>query len=167
MLSLKLPKDVVADSRHDRVLKLLTSHMVPVWEEAELQIPALPLNDALAAECRHAVTARFAIPGLESIEEVLANEQKGLDALLEKPGNVPQSPRVSRLLLMSNDGSRRFYRDCESLLLKYDQRLMGCRLDVSGDNFGSIVFGYPKLMRALLFVDKKAVARALLTLASG
>ena len=164
---LKLPKDVAADSRHGAICKLLTTNTTPVWDGAELQVPTLPLNQALAAECRRAVTTGLATPGLEAIEEVLASEQKGLDALLEKAPKVPQNPRVSRLLLMSNDGSKRFYRDCESLLVKYDQRLIGCRLDVTGDAFGSVVFGYPKLMRALLFVDKKAVARALLTLALG
>jgi hypothetical protein len=167
MLSLKLPKDVAADSRHDAVWKLLTTNTTPLWEAAELRVPTLPLNRALAAQCHRAVTTGLATPGLEAIEGVLASEQKGLDALLEKAPQVPQNPRVSRLLLMSNDGSKRFYRDCEALLVKYDQRLIGCRLDVTGDNFGSVVYGYPKLMRALLFVDKKAVARALLTLVLG
>jgi hypothetical protein len=87
-----------------------------------------------------------------------------LDALVAKAPDAPKAPRVSRLLLMSNDGSKRFCRDCASLLTQYDQRVIGCRLDITGDEFGSAVFGYPKLVRALLFVDKKAVARALLAL---
>jgi hypothetical protein len=164
MTSLRLPKDVAADARHDAICKLLTTNMTPVWEGSELQVPTLPLNQALAAECRRAVHIGFAVPGLEAIEEALAAEQKGLDALFKKAPHVPHNPRASRLLLMSNDGSKRFYRDCEALLVKYDQRLIGCRLDVTGESFGSAVLGPQKLARALLFVDKKAVARALLTL---
>ncbi|HEY5960319.1 MAG TPA: hypothetical protein VIV60_27385 [Polyangiaceae bacterium] len=164
MTSLKLPKDVAADDRHDAVWKLLTTNTLPLWEGSELLVPTLPLNQALAAECRRAVHIGFAIPGLEAIEEVLAGEQKGLELLFKKAPDVPHNPRASRLLLMSNDGSNRFYRDCEALLVKYDQRLIGCRLDVTGEGFGSAVLGSQKLARALLFVDKKAVARVLLTL---
>ena len=79
-----MPKDVAADSRHDAICKLLTTNTTPVWDGAELQVPTLPLNHALAAECRRAVTTGLVTPGLEAIEEVLASEQKGLDALLEK-----------------------------------------------------------------------------------
>lgn len=164
MLRLKLPKDVAADGRHDAVWKLLSTNTTPLSEGSELQVPSLPLSQSLAAECRLALRNGLATPGLEAIAEVLASEQKGLDALRKRAAVAPQNPRVSRLLLMSNDGSKRFYRDCESLLCRYDQRLIGCRLAVTGDDFGSAVYGYPKLMRAILFVDKKAVARALLAL---
>jgi hypothetical protein len=164
MLTLRLPKDVAADDRHNTVWTLLTTNMTPLWEEGELQVPTLRPNQGLAAECRRDTAAGLATPGLEAIEELLASEQKGLDALIEKAPTATQNPRVSRLLLMSRDGSRRFYRDCEALLIKYEQRLIGCRLDITGEDFGSLVFGYPKLVRALLFIDKKAVSRALLAL---
>ena len=166
MLTLKLPKDVAADPRHDAVWNLLTTNAMTLWEGGNLLVPTLPLNQGLADECRQSITDRLAIPGLEAIGKVLASEQKGLDALIAKAPNAPQNPRVSRLLLMSNGGSKRCYRDCEALLAKYDQRVMGCRLDVTGNHFGSVIFGKPKLVHAVLFVDKKAVARALLALAS-
>jgi hypothetical protein len=165
MLPLRLPKDVAADPRHETICALLATNTTPLWEGANLRVATFPLNDEMTRECRRSIAAGLAIPGLEAIGDVLASEQKGLDALIAKAPDAPQNPRVSRLLLMSNDGSKRFYRDCESLLAQYAQRVIGCRLDVTGDNFGAVVFGYPKLVRAVLFVDKKAVARALLTLA--
>jgi hypothetical protein len=166
MLTLKLPKDVAADPRHDAVWTLLAANTTPLWEGASLRVPTLPLNQGLANECRQAVADRLAIPGLEAISKVLASEQKGLDALIAKAPSVPQNPRVSRLLLMSNGGSKRFYRDCEAMLAKYDQRVIGCLLEVTGNHLGSVIFGKPKLVHAVLFVDKKAVARALLALVS-
>lgn len=164
MLPLRLPKDVVADPRHDAVCHLLTASVTPLWEGATIRVPTLPLNHGLAAECRRAIGAGLAIPGLESIEELLRGEQNGLDALNAKSPSRPQNPRVSRLLLMSRDGSTRFYRDCEALLAQYEQRVIGCRLDATGEDFGLAVFGRPKLVRAILLVDKKAVSRTLLTL---
>ena len=166
MLALKLPKDVAADTRHDAVWHLLTTNTTALWEGATLQVPTLPLNQELAAECRQCIAEGLAIPGLEAIGKLLASEQKGLDALNARAPNVPQNPRVSRLLLMSNGGSKRFYRDCEALLAQYDQRVIGFRLDATGNQLGLVVFGKPKLVHAVLFVDKKAVARALLALVS-
>jgi len=125
MLTLKLPKDVAADPRHDAVWDLLTTNTTPLWDGANLRVPKFALNQGLAAECSQSVNDRLAIPGLEAISKVLASEQKGLDALMAKAHSVPQNPRVSRLLLMSNGGSKRFYRDCEAMLAKYDQRVIG------------------------------------------
>ena len=164
MLPLRLPKNVVADPRHDAVCDLLTANTAPLWDSANSRVPTLALNQGLAAECRRSIANGQAIPGLESICEVLRGEQNGLDALNAKAPDKPQNPRASRLLLLSSDGSTRFYRDCDSLLTEYDQRVIGCRLDVTGADFGLALFGCPKLVRALLLVDKKAVARALLTL---
>jgi len=164
MLTLKLPKDVVADSRHDAVRNLLTTNTRPLWEDGSVHVPTFPLGPDLATECQQAIALGAAFQGLETIVKVLASEQKGLDALVAKAPDRPQQPRVSRLLLMANDGSKRFYRDCDSLLVKYTQRLLGCRLDVTGEVFGTALAGYPKLVRAVLIVEKKAVARALLAL---
>ena len=164
MLTLKLPKDVVADLRHDAVRNLLTTNTRPLWDDGNIHVPTFPLCLELATECQQAIALGVAFQGLETIVKVLASEQKGLDALLVKSPDRPQQSRVSRLLLVANDGSKRFYRDCDSLLTKYAQRLLGCRLDVTGEVFGTALAGYPKLVRAVLVVDKRAVARALLAL---
>jgi hypothetical protein len=158
---LKLPKDVVADHRHDSVLSLLTSATTPLWERGEQAVATLSLTSPFARELQHIVNADLATQGLEQIEKLLAREQKGLKALAEK---APQSERISRLLLVSKDGSERFYRDCDRLLRSHSQRLVACKLDIDGDGFGRALFGFPKLTRALLITDKRAVARALLSM---
>ena len=64
------------------------------------------------------------IIGYESVEKILANERKGLQ-------NVDnQSERVSRLLIVTNDGSPRFYRELKFLQNKEGGRVLICRLDV-------------------------------------
>jgi hypothetical protein len=161
---MKLPKDVVADPRHDAVMKLLTEDTRVLWENGVTEVPSFALNPRLTEAIQRAFALKQAFQGLEQISKELAFEQKGLDALLAKTPGKPQNPRISRLLLIANDGSERFYRECDSLLNRYGQRLLGCRIDVTGEELGEAAFGSPKLVRAALIVDKKATAQILLSL---
>ena len=161
---LKLPKDVLADPRHDAVANLLAAHAGLLWESGRHPVATLPLTAALAAELRGALAGGQACQGLELITDKLESEQKGLDALTRKAPDSPQNARVSRLLFLADDGSTRFYRDCDALLSKYPQRVLACRLDVPGEALGQALFGAPKMVRSVLVVDKAAAARALLAL---
>jgi hypothetical protein len=160
----KLPKDVIADPRQELLLKLLTEHARPLCENSRNQVATFPLNAALAVILRQALAFNQAVRGVELIVPALAREQKGLDALNQKSGGASQVARISRVLFMATDGSTRFYRDCDSLLSRYPQRLLGCLLDITAFAFGEALFGSPNLVRALLVIDKKAASRALLAL---
>jgi hypothetical protein len=84
--------------------------------------------------------------------------------LIQKDPASPQAQRISRVLFMANDGSERSFRECDTLLFSYSQRLVGCRLEISGEELGTALFGAPRLVRAILVSDKKAAARTLLAL---
>lgn len=161
---LKLPKDVVADPRHDAVLNLLAAHAGLLWEGGKNQVATLPMTGALVVELRGALSAGLAAQGLELITEKLAGEQKGLDAARRKTPDSPQNARVSRILFLAADGSTRFYRDCDALLSRYPQRLLACRLEVPGEALGEALFGGAKLVRSVLVFDKTFGAKALLAL---
>ena len=161
---LKLPKDVVADPRHDAVVNLLTTHAGVLWEGGRNQVATLPLTEALSGTLRGALAAGQACQGLELLTDKLANEQKGLDAVSAKSPESPQNARVSRILFLANDGSTRFYRDCDALLSRYSQRLLACRLDVTGEELGNALRGNSKMVRSVLVFDKKFGAQALLAL---
>jgi hypothetical protein len=161
---LKLPKDVVADPRHDALVTLLNAHAALLWEKGKNQVATLPMTTALAAELRDALVAGHACQGLELITERLRSEQKGLDALSKKAPESPQNARASRVLFLANDGSTRFYRDSDALLTQYQQRVLACQLEIAGEEFGNALFGAPRMVRSVLVVDKKAAAKALLAL---
>jgi hypothetical protein len=161
---LKLPKDVVADPRHDAVVNLLTGNARVLWESGRHPVATLPMTDALCAVLRNALADGHAYQGLEFVTDKLASEQKGLDAASKKTPESPQNARASRILFLANDGSTRFYRDCDALLSRYPQRLLACRLEVSGDALGSALLGSAKLVRSVLVFDKKVFAQALLAL---
>lgn len=162
--SLKLPKDVVADPRHDAVVNLLVTRAGLLWEGGRNSVATLPLTEALSGTLRGALAAGQAYQGLELLTEKLASEQKGLDAAIAKSPDSPQNARVSRILFLANDGSTRFYRDCDALLSRYAQRLLACRLEVTGEELGNALRGGSKMVRSVLVVDKKLGAQALLAL---
>jgi hypothetical protein len=164
MSILKLPKDVVADPRHDALVSLLAKNTSLLWERGHAPVPTLPMTDALATVLRRALAEGHASQGLEHIGDVLAGEQKGLDALKRKAPESPQNARVSRILFISNDGSPRFYRDVDALLARYPQRLLVCRLDISGEELGPKLVSSDKLIRSVLVTDKRIGALALLAL---
>ena len=161
---LKLPKDLTADPRHDAVSNLLTAHAGLLWKGGRNQVATLPMTDVLAAVLRGALAVGLAAQGLELITDKLATEQKGLDAASAKAPEGPQNTRVSRILFLANDGSTRFYRDCDALLSRYPQRLLACRLEVPGEELGNALLGSSRLVRSVLVFDKKVGAKALLAL---
>ena len=160
---IRLPKELSDDPRHGAVTELLAADVAPLWESGRHSVPTVPLTQGLVHILRQTLHTGLAVQGFELISKKLAAEQLGLDAVSEK-SPAPPSARVSRLLIVANDGSKRFYRDCDGLLTRYAARLAACRLDLTGDALGEAVFGQPKLVRSMLIVDKKAVSRALLSL---
>jgi len=161
---LKLPKDIPAGPEQDALQALFANPPLPLWEKGAHRVVTLPLAIPFSIELRHALGASLATQGLEQISKELANEQKGLDALAAKTPTAAQAPRISRLLFLANDGSERFYRECDALLTRYPQRLLACKLDASGEALGEALYSGPKLVRAILVTDKKAAARILLSL---
>jgi hypothetical protein len=164
MTPLELPKDVVADPRHGALVALLAGAAGPLWEESELAVATLPPSDGLLADLRAALGMGQACQGLELVADKLAAEKRGLDAASAKPGAQAHAPRVSRVLFVAADGSKRFYRDVEALVRKHATRLLVVRLDVGGELLGEALLGEKRLVRAVLVQDKRACAKALLAL---
>jgi hypothetical protein len=160
----RLPKDIVAHERHDAIASLLSKNLRPLREGSQLKVATLSMNEEFTRELARALLHGHATQGLEAIEDLLAKEQKGLSALAKKTPDQPPRERISRLLLVTKDGSERFYHDCDSLVSKYTSRLICCRLDLSGEELGARVLPKPGMVRAILLHDKKALSRVLLTL---
>jgi hypothetical protein len=164
---IRLPKDVTSNPRHDAVMALLTTNVLPLWESAHHSIATVPVNPTLAQELRQALAFGQATQGLEAIVETLAREQKGLNALTKKGAGQTQAARISRILFITSDGSTRFCHDCDSLLSRYETRMAGLRLAATGEELGNAIFGESRLVRAILVHDKRVVARTLLALVPG
>lgn len=102
--------------------------------------------------------------GLERIQTTLQNEETGL-ALQESKQKSPKSQnKITRLLIVSNDGSERFYRDCERLLTLYHHRILGLKLNVSSSVLGSSFFGKDTAVKSILITRRETASKILSTI---
>ncbi len=156
----RLPRTVETDPRHDAVRRRLLESTTPLSADAPIEIPSLaptaPLREALEAAGRAGQVER----GLETISASLAGEARGLRA-----AGLAGAARTSRLLLLSDDGSERFYRQVASMLREHGHRVLALRLRCDAGGLGSMLFGGGTAAKAACVSRKAAVAAILLTLA--
>jgi hypothetical protein len=159
-----LPRAIEADpDAAARVARLLAGGR-PLWREGEIPVPRAPLDAPLETALRAAQRAGELVRGLEGAEQALAAEEKGLRHA-ERAGAARHADRVSRLLLLSDDGAERFYRRAETLLRRHAPRLVAIRLATDAETLGALLFGPGRPARAVLLERKEAVAAALVALA--
>jgi len=95
----------------------------------------------------------------------LEAEQRGLAALdPEMAGR--QGQRVSRLLLITNDGAERFYRQVERLALTHAPRLLVCVVECDSQVLGTLLYGEDAVAKLVLTTHKAAAAAILRAVAS-
>lgn len=128
--------------------------------------PRGPLSPALASALFEARRARRLVRGLEDIEQALGAQAQGL---LASPGRASTgvSDRISRLLVVSDDGSERFFRKIDRLYRDYGAMLEVYECACDEQVLGAAVFGEGRRARALLVDHKEAVVQVLRAIAGG
>jgi len=159
-----LPREVEADPRAAAIRARLGASARPLWSGAALAVPDVPLEAALARAlvCAHA--RGDLVLGLEGCADALMVEARGLDALAARTAAGP-AERVSRLLLVADDGAERFYRQVERVSARHAPRLLTCRVTADAARLGAAVAGRQLRVKAVLVQHKRAVAAALRALA--
>jgi hypothetical protein len=142
-------------------LKLLTASLGPLSEETKILVPQFELNADLLQAIKYAVLNKRTMRGLDQISDSLKKEQKGLDQMKQKNDFVP---RISRLIITSNDGSPRFYRNAERIMKNYKSRVFGCTLTIDSSQVGEAIFGPDKATKILMIDHKESVSQVLLSL---
>lgn len=164
---LKLPKSL-ADHPHLALLEAYFREGESMLE-VEGNTPSVivskwALDAALLAALRAVRGTGHLMQGLELIGTTLDREGKGLRAAQAKAAQ-PSGQRLSRLLLLANDGAPRFYRDASSLLSRNADRVRGVLVDASAAELGKEFTPKGGATKALLIDDKDALGLALSTLA--
>ena len=162
--TLRLPRLVESDPRGPQVLRMLTTHTRLLWKEGTIEVPSAALGPELETALRSAYNAGQLVRGLEKAEQLLVLEERGL-RLADRQSSVQRGERVSRLLMLSDDGAERFYRKVESILRKYGPRVLAVRLEVNAARLGELLFGPGRLARLLMLEHKEAVGAVLLAMA--
>lgn len=163
--ALRLPRAAEQDPRAARLASELARHAEPLWVGGELPVPRIDVGPALEKALKSAFSAGRIVRSLADAERVLAAEARGLRHVDQKTG-VERGGRVSRLLVLADDGAERFYRSVESLLRRHRPRVLALRLAADERALGRLVFGPGQVARLLLVEHKAAVSEILLALAA-
>jgi hypothetical protein len=163
MESLRLPKLVESDPRGTVILESLVEHARPVRPGSDVAVAAAKF-DGLEGALQSARRSGRVVRGLEATERSLAAEEHG-QRLADQKAGMKRGGRVSRLVLLANDGSDGFYRQVENLLRRHGPRVLGIRLDVDAAALGAPLFGAGRTTRLLMIQHKEAVAAVLFAIA--
>jgi len=155
---MRLPKQFEKDGVDSDIRAALERETVALHGDSEIHIPLLTLTPKLRTNIFYAKSVGELIVGYEAIEKALANELHGLQKM------DSQGDRVSRLLIVTNDGSPRFYRELAFLKKRQGARVLICRLDVGSVLMGNILGPKDQVVKAVLLSKKKSVINVLKSL---
>ncbi len=156
----KLPRSLETDTEFQLLFHNLQKSFQVFSPDGTIKVPSVELSDKLIHALAFARRCGSLRGGLESIETLLQTEEAGLVAIRAKQKQKDPN-RISRVLLFSNDGSERFYRHCDALLLKYKSRVFGIKINASSTLLGKTFFGKEKAVKAMLVTRKDAVIKVL------
>jgi hypothetical protein len=161
--SVRLPKTIESDARGAAVHAALRARPQKLWARGALVVPTASWGEAIAAAVEGAQREGHVVRGLERIEKALARETRGL-SMADARTATERGSRVSRLVLVSNDGTERFYRQVERLLVTEGARVLAICVDADSAQLAGVVPQAAGVVRALMIEHKDSVARVLLAL---
>lgn len=129
-----------------------------------MKVPEAQLSDTLRGGLLAVHHAGQVVRGLEKAEQKLATEARG-QKMADRQSGVTRGGRISRLLVLTNDGAERFYRQVESLVRRHAPRVIAVRLATDAEGLGEMLYGPGRMARLLLIEHKAAVGAVLLALA--
>jgi hypothetical protein len=165
MEATRLPRAVEDDPNAARLSVELAARARPLWPGSEIGVAQAEISRELTAALRSAYSAGQIVRGLDAAGRKLAAEERGQKRSDRKTG-VARGGRVSRLLVLTDDGAERFYRRVESLLRQHAPRVLAIRLSADEKALGRLLFGPDQVARSLMLEHKDAVSAVLLALAA-
>jgi len=161
---IRFPRQLEADESAETIRQVLMARTVNLWSGSDLKVPVVTMSDPLKKVLRAAILKRQVRCGLEGIAGKLEHERAGIDNVKGR-GDDPYGERVSRLLLFSNDGAERFYRQVERLLVLHSPRVLGIFLDEESGALGRLITGKERAVKLVMAEHKDAVSDILRAIA--
>ena len=155
---MKLPKQLEKEGVESDVRAALKEERIELYKASNIYIPVLKLTPNLRTNIFHAKSLGELVIGYAAIVKALSNELRGLQKI------DSLSDRVSRLLMVKNDGSPRFYREFAFLQKRQGARVLICRLDVDSVLMAGILGLKDQVVKTVLLNKKKSVINVLKSL---
>ena len=160
---MRLPRQMEKDGSAEIIRRVLMARIAKLWTGSEIEVPVITVTETLKAALRKARLQGRIRCGTDPIFEKLAGERKGI-AQVRSQSKTVYGARISRLLLFSNDGAERFYRNIEQEIKANTPRLLGCLVDIDGSSLGQLITGKAGIIKIVMVEHKAAVADILRTL---
>ncbi len=165
--SLRLPKALKASPQADAIRKHLLDSLRPIRPGSDHTLAEMPLTQTLGKVLNAVNLSGRLVRGYELVDKTLNSEAKGM-ALADSITGESRGARISRLILISSDGSERFYRQIERLLQHHGDRLLVILLtDTGADQLGQMLFGPRSMARLVMITHREAVVKVLTALLPG
>lgn len=161
-INLRLPRLVENDDRATLINDVLSAPK-KLWAKSVVEVAHIPFNLEFVRTLQLEHKKGRVVRGFELIERSLASQSKGLQQVDQKTGEK-RGQRISRLLIISNDGSDRYMRKLEQLILQHKDRVLAIVIDADSERLGHLFFGEGKSVKLLMLEHKESVAAALFSL---
>lgn len=158
-----LPKKLEGREEGRKIPGILNSHLKPVKPGNDYMLPSFSCSESIMNTLNSARRTGRLIRGFEDAEKKLSAERKGI-ACVDKKTGTHRKDRVSRVVVVANDGSERFYRQLIKLVEQNRPRVLAIHLDVTSFELGQGLFGPGKRSLFLLINHKDAVINLLTSL---
>jgi hypothetical protein len=158
--ALRLPKAVENHAQGAALHTALRAHSQKLWTGGAIAVPTAAWTSSLAAALGDAQREGRLVRGLEQVEKTLEQEARGL-SMADARSGTERGTRVSRLVLVSTDGTERFYRQVERLLRVQGTRVLAIRVEADSSQLGGVLSQAAGVVRALMIEHKDSVARVL------
>ena len=157
---MRFPRQLEVDFSPDVIRRVLMDRTVKLWSGGSLDVPLIALTDPLKKALQTAMLKGRIRCGFEGVSDKLGSEKAGI-ANVRDHSNVPHGERISRLILLSDDGAERFYRHVEQLLRLHAPRLLGCLLDADSGLLGKLIAGKDRQIKLVMAEHKDAASEIL------
>jgi hypothetical protein len=157
-----LPRDFLAGGRGLDLAQDWAARAERSRASTGVWMPFYPFARSISEALFEVRRARRLVRGLEGAEEALERQRRGLERVADtQPGPAGRGRRISRLLVVAQDGSPRFLRSIERLRRQHEQRLELLGVEADAEELGAAIFGAGRSARAVLLDHKGAVVRLL------
>lgn len=158
--AMRFPRQLEADGSDKIIRQALMACTKTLWTGSTFAVPVIKLSEPLKMALKNARLQGRIRYGFESIFEKLAGEKKGI-AQVKSQTDAPYGDRISRLLLFSNDGAERFYRQIEQAIQIHSPRLLGCLLDIDSGTLCHLITGKEGIIKIVMAEHKDVVSGVL------
>lgn len=158
---MRFPRQLESLWTPDAISEALTGRTAKLWQGGELSVPVLALSEPLAKTLHRNMLKKRILWGFESASERLKNEKAGIENARRIGAPMHHGSRVSRLILLSNDGAERLYRHAEQLIKSHWPRLLVCMLQADSLLLGKTVTGKDRQIKLVMAEHKDTVSEML------